>query len=46
MATKRELKAEITRDKILEASAEEIFRVGVKLMQVRAPPAGHDAVLK
>ncbi len=30
MATKRELKAEITRDKILEASAEEIFRVGFR----------------
>jgi AcrR family transcriptional regulator len=30
MATKRELKAEITREKILEASAEEIRRVGFR----------------
>lgn len=30
MATKRDLKAEITREKILEASAEEIYRVGFR----------------
>lgn len=30
MASKRELKAEITREKILEASAEEIYRVGFR----------------
>ncbi|MGR8949857.1 MAG: TetR/AcrR family transcriptional regulator [Gammaproteobacteria bacterium] len=30
MASKRELKAEITREKILEAAAEEIYRVGFR----------------
>jgi hypothetical protein len=39
---KKALKIELGRSK----KAEEIFRVGVKLMQVRAPPACHHAVLK
>ncbi|MEM7468393.1 MAG: TetR/AcrR family transcriptional regulator, partial [Pseudomonadota bacterium] len=30
MASKRELKAEITREKILEAAADEIYRVGFR----------------